>query len=59
MWQSHSIKWDSCTAELKDMCGSPHMEIGSDFHPEERKYVQRVYDICDSYKWIQVEQFHK
>ena len=31
MWQSHKI-------ELKDMCGSPHIEIGGDIHPEERKY---------------------
>ena len=23
---------------MKDMCGSPHMEIGGDIHPEERKY---------------------
>ena len=38
MWQSHKIKWDSSTGKLKDMCGSPHMEIGGDIHPEGRKH---------------------
>ena len=30
--------WDSFTGKLKDMCGSPHMEIGGDIQSEERKY---------------------
>ena len=38
MWQSHKIKRNSSAGKLKDMCGSPRMEIGSDIHPEERKY---------------------
>ena len=28
------------------MCGSLHIEIGGDIHPEERNMVQRVYNIC-------------
>ena len=38
MWQSHKIKCESSTGELKVMSGSPHMEIGGDIHPEEKKY---------------------
>ena len=49
MWQSHKIKWDSSTGKSKNMCGSPHMEIGFDIHIEERKYGS-VYEICDSHK---------
>ena len=30
--------WDSFTGKLKDMCGSPHMEIGGDIHPQEKQY---------------------
>ena len=38
VWQSHKIKWDDSTGKLKVMCGSPHIKIGGDTHPEERKY---------------------
>ena len=30
-------KWDSSTGKLKDMCGSPHMEVGGDIPQEEKK----------------------
>ena len=38
MWQSDEIKFDNSTGKLKDICGSPNIEIGDDIHPEERKH---------------------
>ena len=32
------------------MYGSPHMEIGGDIHPEERKYGSESLRHCDSHK---------
>ena len=55
VWESHKIKWDSSTGKLKNMCGSPHMEIGHDIHPEERKYgsaLSAIFAIVtNNYKW--------
>ena len=38
MWQSHKIMWYSSTGNLKDMCGSPHVENKGDIHTEKTKY---------------------
>ena len=59
MRQSHKIKWGSSTGKLKNLCGSPHIEKGVTFNQKKQNMVNRVYDIHDSHKQIQVEQFHK
>ena len=54
MWQSHKIKRDNSTGKLKDMCGSPHVEIGGDIHPEERKHgseSKKIAIVANKYKW--------
>ena len=52
LWQSHKIQWDSPTEKLKDMCGSPYTEKGVTFTQKKENMVQRVYDICDSHKYM-------
>ena len=36
------------------MCGSPHVEIGGDIHPEERKHgseSKTIAIVANKYKW--------
>ena len=59
MWQSHRIKWDSSTGKLKDMCGSPYMEIGGDIHPQEKKYGSESLRHLQYSQINKLEHFHK
>ena len=47
--------WYSSTENLKDMCGSLHIEMGGDIQPDERNMIQRAYNICPQTKQKKVK----
>ena len=49
MRQSHKIKWGSSTGKLKNLCGSPHIEMGVTFTQKKENTTFTI--VTNRYKW--------